>query len=191
MPARVIELPAWLLMDLAESRLPCRCRDRRRLARQLVVEALPKALGPALDDLPVADPVDVELTERHAVSSRRDAEVLLRVRAFGDRVVGDEVALRHDEIDPRANVRKPAADDAQHLLERITIRGGVRRSVVQDPVRRVVPIDGLGLSLAKDFLRDAPDERFVLFGRHLTLPFSPAGAGKRGHTPGPTACQAS
>src|SRR2546428_1996055 len=131
MPARVIEVPAWLLMDLAESRLPCRCRHRRRLARQLVVEALPEALGPALDDLPVADPVDVELTQRDTLPGRRDAKILLRVRALGDRVVGDEVALRHDEIDPRANVREPAADDAQHLLERLTIRAGARRRVGQ------------------------------------------------------------
>src|SRR5438552_11198015 len=96
--------------------LPCRGRDRRRLPGQLVVKALPEALGPAFDDLSIADSVDVQLMERHALPSRCYAEVLLRVRALGRGAVRDEVAFRQDHVDPRADIREPAADDLETCL---------------------------------------------------------------------------
>src|SRR5207237_5050433 len=113
--------------------LPCRGRDRRRLPGQLVVEPLPEALGPAFDDLSVADSLVVPLMERHALPSRCYAEVLIRVRALGRGAVRDEVALRQDHVDPHADSREPAADDLENLLERIAISTGIRWSVVLDP----------------------------------------------------------
>src|SRR5439155_26930755 len=88
-------------------------RNGRGLSRQLIVETLPEALGPALNDLSVADPVDVQLTQRHSLSRRRDAEVLARVRSLGRGAGRNEVALRQDDLDGRANVGEPATNDAE------------------------------------------------------------------------------
>ena len=55
--------------------------------------------------------------------------------------VRDEVAFRQDHVDPRADIREPAADDLENLLERIAISTGIRWSVVLDPVGREVKID--------------------------------------------------
>src|SRR5438445_11943115 len=57
--------------------LPCRGRDRRGPPRQPVLEALPETPGPAFDDLSVAHPVGLPLTERHALPGRRHAEAPL------------------------------------------------------------------------------------------------------------------
>src|SRR6266849_2861710 len=89
--------------------LPRGGRHRRSLARQLIGEALAEALGPALDDLPVADAIDAELSECHPLSGRGHAEVLARVRSLSGAPVRDQVALRQDELDARASVREPGS----------------------------------------------------------------------------------
>src|SRR5439155_8243763 len=97
---------------------------------------------------------------------RRDAEVLARVRSFRRAAIPDEVTLRQDDLDVRANVREPTANDAEDLLERLAIPAGIRRSVVCYPVGRVVAIDRGEVPSAVDLIVDPPDERLVLFCRH-------------------------
>src|SRR2546428_9498114 len=99
------------------SGLPCCRRRRRRLPCELVVEALPRPLDPALDDLSVPDSVDVDRDELHHLSRRCEAEVLTRVRALARDAVSHEVALCQHELDTRTDIGEPAADRAEHLLE--------------------------------------------------------------------------
>ena len=98
--------------------LPCRGRDRRRLPGQLVVEPLPEALGPAFDDLSVADSVDVQLMERHALPGRCHAEVLLRVRALGRGAVRDEAQMQR-ALELADQARK-AAEHAESVFRSYT-----------------------------------------------------------------------